>query len=314
MMKFPAKSKFGGETTFLWFGWKDLEDIILNPLNEEWYYNLSREHKEKIEEKRKGIEEKGGWDAPKWRTEKVYEKVIQGVEKLVVDVSPIYYSYHIGLRDERNKPLDFYANPITINAVQETTDGKILLARRGKLSDQKGLCLVGSGFIERSESEGELLLPEKVGYTVLTECIEETEYPKRKAIFNMSYARAMAVVFGSNHDSTFSVYMPLLVDSSEVALKGGGEHDDLLPLPSSPEDIQDVIRQRGYKGILANDHMLGSLEAYLYNRNNIVNLRKEMNLKTYGKRTFKEKIKEKVGEFVRGQPNYFNPEEEKEGL
>ena len=49
MMKFPAKSKFGGETTFLWFGWKDLEDIILNPLNEEWYYNLSREHKEKMD-------------------------------------------------------------------------------------------------------------------------------------------------------------------------------------------------------------------------------------------------------------------------
>lgn len=309
MMKFPARSKFGGETTFLWVGWEGLENIILKPVNSEWYYNLSSEYRAKIEEKKKEIEENPNrFDAPKWRTEGVYEQA----EKLVVDVSPIYYSDHAGLSGERKKSIGFYANPITINVVQETKDGMILIARRGELSDQKGLSLVGSGFIERSELNEESLLPEPVGYTVQKECIEETKYPERKTAFNMSYARVMAVIFGSNHDSTFSVYLPLLVDSKEVNIKGG-EHEEKFFLPSSHNDIEDVLTQRWYKGFGAADHMLGSLEAYLYNMNNIAKLRREMGLKVYGQRTFGERIKRGFEEFVGGQPNYFNPDEGEKG-
>lgn len=191
-------------------------------------------------------------------------------KELIICVSPIRYSQHNILRHEGSKDMNilqkltFYPNPLTINSVQETDDGYILLGVKGKTSDQKGLGLVGAGFVERYGIKDEI--PEPLISTVIKECVEETNY-NGVANFNAAYARAMAVIFGSNHDSTVGFYLPICPTHNEVSI-ANEEHDDLLFLPNKLSSIQEVLETGKYKGINASDHVLGCLESYLINRKN----------------------------------------------
>jgi len=256
------RSKYGKETTFLWRGYEPLHRVLLIPTESTLQISSELEQKIKTTWEKNLKENPHGFDAPKWRTELVHRHERGAV---LVYVSPILYSQHNVMRHEKNQPLSFYPNPITINTVQETADGYILVGVKGKTSDQKGLLgLVGAGFIERKNPVPN---PNLVGYTVQKENLEETIYGvKKKDPFDMDDARAIAIVFGSNHDSTISVYLPLSATKDQVGVVQG-EHDDLILLPNTISAISEVLDEGGYKGIPAADHMLGSLEAYLRLRN-----------------------------------------------
>ncbi len=256
------KSQYGKETIFLWEGSLDrikkTEDIKLITtdssliVSEEWQKKIDKAWKETL------AKNPHAFDGKKWRTEFVYDKG----KELQVFLSPTVYSQHNILRHVQDKPIGFYPNPFTINTVQETADGYILIGVKGKTSDQKGLGLMGAGFLERYETpEGESKKPENLGYVVQKECMEETKYNK-KLSFTMEDARALAVVFGSNHDTTVGFHLPIFAAHKEVAL-GNEEHNDLIFLPNADKDIADVLNNGGYKGIPAADHMLGCLESYL---------------------------------------------------
>ena len=198
------------------------------------------------------------FDAPKWRAE-----FVNGTySTLEIYVSPIFYSQHNVMRHIPNQSMLFYPNPLDIGTIQVTADDYILLGVKGKGSDQKGLGLLGAGFVERYvDHSGITKNPEMLGYVVQKECLEETRYG-RKLSFNMNDAKVLAAVFGSNHDTTIGVYLPIFATSKEVALNGN-EHNDIILLPNKTEDIASLLKQGAYKGIPASDYVMGCLEAFM---------------------------------------------------
>jgi len=247
-------SEFGKELIFLWEGNIGVNDIKLTEvpstlqISEDMKYEIGEFWAEFKTKNPNAFSRYGGMS---WRTEYVLDR---GGE-LEILVSPINYSQHNVMRHEKGKNMGFYPNPITINTLQETDDGYLLLGVKGKTSDQKGLGLIGAGFVEREEGKPS----ETIAHRVYQECIEETAYHNRSEP-KIGVARAISVLFGSNHDSTVAVYLPINATSKEVGLKGS-EHNDLLLLPAN--EIGEVLEDGGYKGVPASDHVLGSLESYL---------------------------------------------------
>jgi uncharacterized protein YdhG (YjbR/CyaY superfamily) len=256
MKDIMRKSKFGKETAFLWEGTRKPEEISWSVAPGTLQISDELQQKIKSEWEKIAAKNPNAFDAPKWRAESVYDNG----HILNIEVSPIHYSQHNVMRHVQGKDMAFYPNPITINTVQETPDGYVLIGVKGKGSDQKGLGLVGAGFVERYVENGISRNPEMIGYVVQKECMEETSY-KRKLSFNMEDALALAVIFGSNHDTTVGFYLPIFATSKEVGVREN-EHDDLILLPNKQADISAFLDEGGYKGIKASDHLLGCIEAY----------------------------------------------------
>ncbi|MFH0867853.1 MAG: hypothetical protein V1831_00940 [Candidatus Woesearchaeota archaeon] len=256
------KSQYGTELIFLWEGWKSPEQIQLIPTSSTLQINDQLQRKIDTEWEKAKKANPLAHDAPKWRTERVHD---DGA-KLLIYVSEIKYSQHNVLRHQQNQQIGFYPNPITINVVQETSDGYIPLGIRGRGSDQEGLCLMGSAFVERHEKDGVSKDPEKLGYVVQKKCLEENVYNCRE-LFDMTDARAMNVIFGSNHDTTVGFYLPIFPESNQVSV-ASVEHKDILFLSNKLSSIQTVLNNGSYNGIPAADHLLGCLESYLVNQRN----------------------------------------------
>ncbi len=252
------KSDVGKETTFLWEGFRRPEEISL--IQTDSTPHISGKIHRKIERDWRKIKEKHphAFDGHKWRTEFVHDDE----SRLNIYVSETRYSEHNVMRNFTGKPMGFYPNPLTINTVQETADGYILIGVRGKTSDQKGLGLIGAGFVDRYLGKDcRSKEPEGLGYVVQRECLEETKYNCNR-YFDMTDARAMSVIFGSNHDTTVGFYLPIFATSKQVEL-GNDEHSDLLFADEG--DVPKILAEGGYKGIPAADDMLGCLESYMKN-------------------------------------------------
>ncbi len=254
------KSQYGKELLLLWEGWRDVEEVQLVPTPSTLL--IEDELQEKIDaEWAKVLEtDPDKYDGLKWRYEHVHP---DDSGKLLVYVSESRYSQHSVVRHVQNQPIGFYPNPISANTIQETSDGYILLGVRGRGSDQKGLCLMGSGFVERREENDTSKKPGRLGYVVQDECLRETIYVNKES-FDMNDARVMNLMFGSNHDTSIGVYLPIFATHNQVSV-ASDEHSDLLFLPNNPASIQSVLNKESYKGIPAPDHLLGSLESYLIN-------------------------------------------------
>ncbi|MGV8141440.1 MAG: hypothetical protein ACP5NW_03290 [Candidatus Woesearchaeota archaeon] len=253
------KSKFGKELYFIWKSREGIrpEDIHLRIVPST--LQMSDDLQKKIHSEWTDMIKKNPllFDSPKWRTEFVNE-TCKGLE---IYLSPIMYSQHNVMRKIPNQVMQFYPNPLTVNTVQVTSDNYILLGVKGKGSDQKGIGLMGAGFVERYvDKEGNSKTPEMFGYTVQKECLEETRYDK-KFSFNMVDAKALAVMFGSNHDTTIGFHLPIFATSKEISINNN-EHDDIIFLPDKYDDIYNFLKEGGYKGIPASDHALGCIEAY----------------------------------------------------
>lgn len=251
------KSAYGREIVFIWEGFKKYDEIAVKPAAST--LKLTKELQKKVDTAWKAAIAANPqfFDGYLWRVESVHDKGA----RLVLNVSLIRYSQHNVLRHIQNRPMGFYPNPLTINTIQETADGYIIIGVRGKGSDQTGLTLIGSGFVERCKDE---IIPSKeqqIWPVVQKECLEETHYSKSPA-FDMGDAKLLAVIFGANHDTTVCFYLPLNVNHEDIAL-GNDEHSKLIFLPNNPKEILQVLKTGEYKGISATDHLLGCLESYL---------------------------------------------------
>ncbi len=223
---------------------------------------------ELAEEVRRKWEEKGwGPDGMKWRYEGYKISQDNGLELFV---SPIMYSWHNILRDKKGMPYDFYPTPLTVNSIQETLDEKIAIAVRGKKSDQRGLCFLGSGFIDR-------LAGDAIGTSLLytpfdaanQECSEETSYdvPVAESGFDIQNATMLGLVRGSNTDVATIIHVPLNVSSDKVHLRAeNGEHDDLFFLSTDESSLINFLEKKGVENARAADHLLGGIELYLIHR------------------------------------------------
>ncbi len=184
-------------------------------------------------------------------------------------VSPTKYVWHNILRETKGMPDSFYPSPITVNSIQETTDGFIPIAVRGGISDQRGLCFFGSGFFDNEKN-----LPPKNPFSVAySECHEEGAYDLLcpESAFDIQDARFLGLSRGSNTDLTTYIYIPLRVPHTKLRLNPENkEHSDLWFLPTDTDSLSKFLKEGGVKGGLAADHCIGGIEQYLLNKKKLL--------------------------------------------
>lgn len=252
------------ELLFWWTGFEPYERFISEEV--EGRFSLTYEEEKKVQEEFAKNKAKNPhfFDGALWR----YEKIFSDSRGVIMEVSPITYMPHNVLRFEKRQ-LNNYPNPISINAVQVTADGYIPVGVKGTLSDQKGLEVMGAGFVKRKiDKEGKNYPPENVFQTAERECLEETSY-RFPFPFDKEDCYALGAIFGSNHDTTICVYIPLKVEKKDISL-GNQEHSDLLFLKTDKTCLDDFLNTGGIKNIPAADHFMGDVVLYMemkYKRN-----------------------------------------------
>lgn len=263
----------GEETTILWEGFVPIKKVELVPTLSTFGLYMTPEREAKVKAAVEPILARGGFDGPKWRTELVHPREDGGV---TIYVSPTTYFTHAALRGDRDSngnplPMHQYVNPITINTVLRTADGKIAIGERkmkGGASDQTGLCLMMSGFVDRSVLEDNPLFSRKPSLekTLISESdeLDFKDYNFEEE-YDSNNAKVTAIVYGSNHDTTVGIVYDVPLTHKEISLPKTKEpeHQDLIWLNNNLEDIAEIIRTGGIKGKPAADHMLGVLAKYL---------------------------------------------------
>lgn len=231
-----------------------LDNVVFNRVDST--LDLPQYVTDKVDATWAGIVEKNphAFDGKLWR----FEHLKYGHGILKVDVSPITYKWHnVG----RHESLAFgeSVNPLSVNVISETLDGKLLIGVRGKTSDQKGAAIAPAGFLDRYEASD---VPKPLAYTTFKETFEELLFNHDRAdTVDLRETRVLGLVYGSNRDTTIAIYNPLNVTSDEVTF-GNDEHSDLLFLSNNPDAIREVTQTRKFQGIPAADHMVGCLELY----------------------------------------------------
>ncbi len=260
------KSKYGKELGYLWTGNLGNEEVTQKIIPSTLEISLGEQVQ--IKEAFKEAKEKNPifFDGELWRFEG-HNLVRGGVEFLL---SKTNYMPHNILRHktfsvnyENGRLNSHYPNPHSINALQRTSDGYFLIGVKGKVSDQRGLGVMGAGFVKRKKD----LPPKTVFSTTLEECNEETAYANKTAPTetDIESFRTLGAIFGSNHDTTMGIYVPLNAKKSEVDI-GNQEHSDLLFLKDDPKRLEEFLIEGGMEGIPAVDHLIGCVELYLRNK------------------------------------------------
>lgn len=252
------------------------EDIQLNIIDST--FTMTPELENEVSEAWKKTLEKNpsAFDAPKLRLEGLeYDD-----ETLFIHVSDkISYAKHNVIRNKVGLPLTAYPTPVTINALQETTDGYLLLGERNTgVSDQSGAAIVGAGFHDFTQKKGRTFYAGDMFETALRESFEETEYSgENKSVknpINKKYIRAITLVRGSNTDVALGFHFPLRVASDQVDLnRHNKEFLKMLKIKNSASNLEHIIGTGNLRGatsdkgviegdILIADHPLGVLEGY----------------------------------------------------
>lgn len=261
------KSKYGLETTYLWNGCLTEEQTsVIEVASTLHISDADRKQLTEAFEQAK-VKNPNFFDGTLWRYEG-HNAVRGGIEFLV---SPTTYLPH-NIRRLQNFSMDYqngrfvseHVNPFAINAIQETEDGYLLIGVKGGKSDQVGLGVMGAGFVKRQEERMKSLPPKNIFTETLRECLEETSYANNTAPTesNIEEFRLLGTIWGSNHDTTTAVYVPLHSTSKEVDL-GNQEHTDLWLLPTDEKSLQRFLDEGGMKGANAVDHLLGDVELYM---------------------------------------------------
>lgn len=257
------KSKYGKETAFLYRGNLTNEQVSLSEVHSTLNITHSEKDRLKIAFDEAKAKNPQFFDGLLWRYEG-HNVINGGVEFLVSPTS--YMSHNIRRNEifsvayENGRFISGHVNPFSINAVQKTADGYILIGvKSDKKSDQKGLGVMGAGFIKRKEG----FPPEDIFVTTLRECNEETSYNRADTLTDnhLEDFRFLGNVFGSNHDTTACIYVPLNAIKTEVGIKNQ-EHSDLLFLKTDMHSLETFLNESGMKGIIAVDHLLGDIQLY----------------------------------------------------
>ena len=249
------------DLTYLWQGHLGNENFSLTEVPST--LKISDEDQKRIDESWNAalLKNPASFDGTLWR----YEGYTQKEGGVHFNVSPVAYSRHNVMRHAKGEPVSYYPNPFSINAIQHTTDGYLLIGVKGEKSDQVGLGMMGAGFSKRSlDKNGNNNPPENLMRTVERECMEETKYLVASP-FDVEEFRALGVIFGSNHDTTVGVYVPLKAARNEVGI-GNREHSDLWFLPDTKTALTRFLKDGGMHGAPAVDHALGCIELYLKER------------------------------------------------
>ncbi len=311
------KSKYGKEIIYPFTGKFTSEQVSydLIPSSLKISENKEKEIKDAFEERKKS--NPNFFDGALWR----YEGHEFSPGGVIIRLSPTSYMQHNILRFgnfkvnygyigtsskeglfEKGKLVSNYPNPFSINAVQRTLDGYLLIGVKGEKSDQVGLGVMGAGFIKRKEQNGQNLIPETIFTATHRECIEETSYmtnsPTEGDIRDFF---VLGTIFGSNHDTTTCIYVPLKVQKSEIGI-GNKEHSSLIFLKDDPKllynfleiggistdyinygntifETYDPRKKKDLMSILKNsekglipfvDHLIGDIELYLRNRKTLL--------------------------------------------
>ena len=260
------KSKYGKQIAYLWKGNATNEQICLKEVSSTLY--ISEDKKEEIEKsfQEAKLKNPNFFDGTLWRYEGI-NNLCGGVEFLL---SPTTYMPHNILRHEdypisvkEGKFKSNYPNPFSINSLQITADNYILIGVKGNKSDQRGLGVMGAGFIKRNIQRGNNLPPEDIFQAALRESNEETAYANNTAPIeeDINNFRALGTIFGSNHDTTACIYVPLNAKKSEVDI-GNLEHSDLFFLKNDKKSLENFLNEGGMKGVPAVDHLIGCIELY----------------------------------------------------
>ncbi|MHC1592129.1 MAG: hypothetical protein ACXQS8_08575 [Candidatus Helarchaeales archaeon] len=217
---------------------------------------LSKKELDEIEEEWEEIKQKKNrYDSRTARFEGVRLSMEKNGFSLVIQVSSSRYKFHNVLRKRLFGEIERYPNPITVNTILETADDFIIIGKRGPASDQEGLACVGSGFIEWHEET-----PEHPFDTALRELEEEVELPSDIEIKRNDLI-CLGLIFGSNHDTAFSIYCSVPCSHESIQLKNK-EFSEIIYLSSRKEQVDGFIRSRGLNGTPAADHLIGDLMLY----------------------------------------------------
>jgi hypothetical protein len=259
------RSPYGKKLYIAWKGFARPDMIVLEVVDSTLEVSDELQEKVKVEWEKILKKNPHNYDGHLWR----FEGLVQEWGGPHVYVSPTRYSIHNVLRHEKFPHLSDYPTPFSISSLQETDDGYLLAGVRGKTSDQKGIHVLGAGFVKRydaiaTKEETASLLPEPLINTILRECGEETKYTGGEAI-NRRRIRAIVIAFGSNHDVTTGVHVPLSATRDEVEL-GNQEHSDLLFIPNKNRILWGIIKNGDYQSIPVSDQSRAILQAYVQNR------------------------------------------------
>ncbi len=311
------KSKYGKEIIYPFTGKFTSEQVSYETVPSS--LKISKNKEKEIQDlfEKKKSENPNFFDGSLWR----YEGHELSPGGVIIKISPTNYMPHNILRFEnfrlnygyvgssskeglfeKSKIVSGYPNPFSINAVQKTLDGYLLIGVKGEKSDQIGLGVMGAGFVKRIEKDGQNLPPETVFTATYRECIEETSYTNNKpSEGNIRDFFALGTIFGSNHDTTTCVYVPLKTLKSEIGI-GNKEHSALIFLKDNTNLLQKCLESGGIStdyltygntifetydtkkkkdlmdllksskgGILSFvDHLMGDIELYLRNRKELV--------------------------------------------
>ncbi len=244
------KSDKINETYYRWEGNKGLDDVVLEILGSKLELSSPRDREIKAFWEDFIKKHPEAYNGQLWRLESVLEN-----SKLRIAVSATDYQIHAALMNE-TLPLESYPNPIGINALQETSDGYLLMGDRGKIN------ALGAGFIDMQEDGLSL----KAAF--LREHNEETTYADTSFFSHEKFWRsvnALAISHCEEHDN--GVILPSLIPLThkEVGLKGK-EHRELVLIPNRTALLQGIIFTGLFKGKRLYNQTLATLEQYLRGR------------------------------------------------
>jgi len=255
------KSPHGKELTYAWEGFVDLEQVRLIAvpstltIPDDLRGQINAVRREWAAADREDV-----YDGLLWRFEGMYDG-----EGLAMHCSPTSYAEHYVLRKVPETPLLDYPSPIGVSTLQETEDGYLLMGVRGRETELTGLSALGSGFVQRHVmKDGGSKRPQRPDHVILRECMEETRYMGRFDL-DLTDARVMGIVLADTHDTGIATYVPVAISHRDVEL-GSDEHRDLLFVPNDMATINQIIASGKYKGIKADEDIVGLLELYAHNR------------------------------------------------
>jgi hypothetical protein len=261
-MVLGRESKYSPGTEIVWYGSVDKNNIevvrVDSTFNATGYEEIiTKKWAEFI------AENPDCWDGDLWRV----EEVLSDGAHVSIHVSPSKYSHHIALAFEQGQPKGFYPNPLGVHPLQITADGYIPLGKRERES-LDGIRTVwdpvGGGYVNPKEQVCvKSLKPEGVFETAGRECRKETTYGGASTPYNISEARAIAVLYGDVwHDTEVTMKWPLNVERKYINLRGG-EHSDLIFLSANNTSIRTFLDDAGFGGIPASKFLLADLEMYV---------------------------------------------------
>ncbi|NWF96892.1 MAG: hypothetical protein HXY34_12190 [Candidatus Thorarchaeota archaeon] len=203
------------------------------------------------------------YDGPVWR----FEGVLTTGKDLHIRLSRCSYKWHYVLKEQQYPTPSHYPNPASVTSLVVTEDRKIPVAVRQGPDQGNRLHSLGAGFIDAVTSvhsdhpSSWNFIPENIFDTAVREVQEESTI-QLKDIDSDAMA-LIGAAWGSNHDTTFVIVVPVSVTSDAVGMRGD-EHSTLHFVPTDRTETQRVVERGALcnqaNDVPATDHLVLALQ------------------------------------------------------